>query len=365
MPLQWIALNSVKGLGPVRIKKLLEKYETPGEVFRQDPSRLVQEGFIPQVCAAQLSDAGLFREAQRQLELAARSDISIMTLNDSDYPPYLNEIYAPPPVLYIKGNRSVFKKHAISVVGTRHPTSYGKQAAVSITTGLVEHNLAIVSGLALGIDTIAHETTIKNNGFTVAVLGSGIDKIYPRDNQVLAEKISQKGILVSEFPLGTAPEAFNFPRRNRIISGLSAAVLVVEAPERSGSLITAHYALQQGRDIFAVPGPITSPLSAGTFNLLKDGAIPARSGKEIAECLNVVTHSLINVASCPAPVLPLVLLSDSEKQILEQLSDIPVRIDDIAEKYSGSIGEVLGILLNLELKGLIHQISGQQFVKIE
>lgn len=365
MPLSWIALNSVRGLGPVRIKNLLNRYGTPEKVFEKSKSEITRDGVIPEMCIAHLYDPDLFKNAERQLQWAEKIGISVITLNDSQYPLYLKEIFAPPPVLYIKGKTSVFSRHAVAVVGTRTPTSYGKNAAVSITRDLVQQKITVVSGLARGIDSAAHETCIKNGGSTVAVLGCGIDKTYPPENRVLAEKIIESGALVSEFPLGTAPEPYNFPRRNRIISGLSAAVLVVEAGEKSGSLITAHYALQQGKDIFAVPGPITSPMSAGTFNLLKEGASPARSGFEIAECLKVITHPIVNFTSCPAPRLPAGLLSDAEREVYEQISSTPVRIDELAGDESRSPGELPGILLNLELKGLIRQCSGQQFVRTD
>ncbi|NLG16334.1 MAG: DNA-protecting protein DprA [Fibrobacter sp.] len=365
MPLSWIALNSVKGLGPVRIKGLLQKYGTPEEVFKKSVSEIIRDGVIPEICAAQLSNPELFRNAEKQLLFAQKTGVTVITLSSTDYPSYLREIFAPPPVLYIKGNRTVFSGHAVAVVGTRLPTAYGKKAAVSITKELVQHKISIISGLARGIDSIAHETCILNSGSTVAVLGCGIDRIYPPENRGLAEKIIENGALVSEFPLGTQPESFNFPRRNRIISGLSAAVLVIEAGEKSGSLITAHYALQQGRDVFAVPGPITSAQSTGTFNLLREGASPARSGHEIAESLKVVTHPLVNFTSCPAPQLPLSLLCDAEREIFAQISSVPLRIDELAEKCGKSPGELFCNLLNLELKGLVQQISGQQFIRTE
>ncbi len=199
---------------------------------------------------------------------------------------------------------------------------------------------------------------------TIAVLGNGIDCTYPKQNEKLADYICRNGALVSEFPIGTPPEAFNFPRRNRIISGLSAAVVVVEAPVKSGSLITAHYALQQGRDIFAVPGPINSPLSAGTFNLIRDGAMPGRSGREIAETLKIITSQQVLRSQTQCSIkLPLEILSDEECTLFDLLSDTAIGIDEISERSGFAIGPVLSILLNLELKGLIKQISGQLFIR--
>lgn len=364
MPLNWIALNSIKGIGPVRIKKLLEKYGSPEAVFRESPSTIAKEGIIPESCISEFNNPALFKEAEEQIKLAQKIDARIITLADKNYPVYLKEIFAPPPVLYVKGNPSSFTNHAVAVVGTRTPTPYGKSVAASITRELVGCNLTIVSGLALGIDSAAHEACLENGGFTIAVLGCGVDRIYPSVNKTLAEKICSSGALVSEFPLGIPPESFNFPRRNRIISGLSAGVIVVEAGLKSGSLITANYALQQGREVFAVPGPITSTYSIGTFNLIKDGATPARSGKEIAESLKVITSpQIVNFTSCPSPTPPLYLLSQSEIDIFELISSTPVRLDDIAEKSKLSSGELYSILLNLELRGLIYQTGGMQYIR--
>ena len=364
MPLSWIALNSVYGLGPVRIKNLIERFGSPQAVFDQSPQNLTHEKIIPQSCITQLFNPNLLKDAQNQLQRCNDLGVTIMTLTDKDYPPYLKEIYAPPPVLYIKGRRSVFSGHAVGIVGTRNPTFYGKSAAAFITKELVECKLVIVSGLARGIDTVSHETCLQNDGFTIAVLGNGIDCTYPKSNEKLAERICSRGALISEFPLGTPPEAFNFPRRNRIISGLSAGIVVVEAPVKSGSLITAHYALQQGREIFAVPGPINSPMSAGTFNLLKDGAIPARSGKEIAESLKFFTTPDLFTSGTQCTMrLPLETLSDEECNVYNFLSNTPLSVDDLAEKCGFTIGLLLSILLNLELKGIVNQISGQLFVR--
>jgi DNA processing protein len=364
MQLAWIALNSINGLGPVRIKNLVDRFGSPQAVFDQSPEKIIAERIIPQTCVKHLFSAQIFKDAQSQLDRSTDMGIEIMTLSDSDYPFYLKEIYAPPPILYIKGLRSVFKDHAVGIVGTRNPTTYGKYAASSITKELVEHRLVIVSGLARGIDTVAHETCLQKNGFTIAVLGNGIDCTYPKSNEKLSEQICTRGLLVSEFPLGTPPEAFNFPRRNRIISGLCAGVVVVEAGVKSGSLITAHYALQQGREIFAVPGPINSPLSIGTFNLIRDGATPARSGKEIADNLRIVSYpQLLRPNSLFNVKLPLEVLSDEESRVYCLISDDPLGIDTLSEKSNFEIGTLLCILLNLELKGLINQISGQLFIR--
>lgn len=344
---------------------MLDKFGSPDAIFRESPGTLVKNGFISEQVAAQLKEPNLFKFAEEQLTTAAKNSVTVITLADRTYPIYLKEIFAPPPLLYVKGNVEAFKKHAVAIVGTRSPTTYGKTATALLTKGLVQQNLVIVSGLARGIDTSAHECTLQSGGQTIAVLGSGIDKIYPRENTTLAEKICQNGIVLSEFPMGTSPEAYNFPRRNRIISGLSSGVIVVEAGLKSGSLITANYGLQQGREIFAVPGPITSPMSTGTFNLLRDGATPARNGTEIAECLKVVTTNTIHFTSCPQPKLAQDLLFDSEKEIFQKISDKPVRIDELCSGLDITPAQLYPVLLNLELRGLIYQTSGQMFARKE
>ncbi|MBD3346465.1 MAG: DNA-protecting protein DprA [Chitinivibrionales bacterium] len=364
MPLPWIALNSVKGLGPVRIKNLLEKYGSPEHVFKTSQTQLQQETGLSKAIASQIHNPNLFAEAEKQVELSRRLDVTILTLDNDDYPPLLKEIFAPPPVLYVKGSPDAFTHHAVGVVGTRRASQYGKNATSHIVKGLVRSNLVIVSGLALGIDTTAHQTCLENNGKTVAVFGCGLDTIYPATNRKLAERILENGALVSEFPLGSSPESFNFPRRNRIISGLSAGVLVVEAGEKSGGLITAHYALQQGRDVFAVAGSIFSPQSVGTHKLIKSGAVPVRNAREIVETIQAIDHlKTPHFVEAPKPKVALELLSEKEKKVFEMLSSLPQRIDQLTEKTGLALTDLLGLLLNMELKGLIQQVSGQQFIR--
>jgi DNA processing protein len=366
MPLEWIALNSINGLGPVKIHRLVERYGSATEVFKRPASELARSGLIPEMCLAELSDKKLFYEAEKQRVWAEKEGVAVLTLISEKYPPYLKEIFAPPPVIFVRGDVSVFSLHAVAVVGTRTPTTYGKAVAPPIIKELVGQGLVIVSGLARGIDTIAHQTCLEQKGRTIAVLGCGIDRVYPDSNAALAKNIcAGGGAIVSEFPMGAGPEAFHFPRRNRIISGLSAGVLIVEGGEKSGSLITAHYALQQGRDVFAVPGPITSSLSAGPFSLIKQGAIPARSGREIAEALSLIDHPNLKAASASGQVLsaPLSLLPETEREVYNTLSDAPRRVDEIAETCGRQVKDLFDLLLNLELKGLARQMSGGRYVR--
>ena len=364
MSLAWIHLNSISHLGPVRFARLLERYGSPEAVLEENPSQLVQQGLISEDLARLIHEPETVEKAQRQAEMAERLHITILTLTDSRYPPYLREIFAPPPLLYVKGNISVLSRHAVAIVGSRSPTVYGRNATALIARELVESSFVITSGLARGIDTVAHETAVASGGATIAVLGSGLEQIYPRVNRELAGRILDQGCIVSEFPLGTPPEPFNFPRRNRIISGCSAAVIVVEAGEKSGSLITAGYALQQGREVCAVPGPINSPLSRGTFSLLKNGATPVRSGRELAEGLAAATATHLTIEEPVCSELPETIFTDDERRIVECLSDLPIRIDAIAEQLGMGVTDLFVVLLNLELKGQVQQCSGQQFVRV-
>jgi DNA processing protein len=296
--------------------------------------------------------------------MAYRAKVEVLTLADPRYPLYLREIFAPPPLIFVGGDLSVLSRHAVAIVGSRSPTVYGKQATTLICRELVERHFTIVSGLARGIDTVAHETALQHGGITIAVLGSGVDVVYPHINASLTNRIRESGVILSEFPMGSAPETFNFPRRNRIISGCSAAVIVVEAGEKSGSLITARHALQQGREVCAVPGPINSPLSRGTFNLIREGATPVRSGYELADSLVVVSNSQHTAMLPSKPGLPETFFSQEERLVFDGLSDRPMHIDAIAEQLNVPIPDLFVMLLNLELKGLVQQCSGQQFIRV-
>lgn len=363
MSLAWVALNAVKGLGPVRIRQLLELYETPEDIFRRSAAELTSRCGISPAIARALHDSKLFLDAEQQIRKAEQAGIQIVTLADAHYPSLLREIFAPPPVLYVRGALDIFSLPAIAVVGTRKPTQYGQSAASSLVSGLVSHNIAIISGLALGIDAGAHQSCLDSGGRTAAVLGCGVDQLTPASNRKLGERILEHGAVVSEFPIGAPPEPYNFPRRNRIISGLASGVVVVEAGIKSGALITAQYALQQGREVFAVPGSVFSDRSEGTFRLITSGATPVRGAADIVEALS--TMRLPAVA--PSPALSGVhheQLSGSEAMVLEELDSEPLRIDQLAERTQRILSELFDILLNLELKGFIRQTPGQQYIRV-
>ena len=364
MPHAWIALNAVKGLGPVKIQTLLTKYKTAQAAFDHVPEALVWLGLD-----GNIDTKALVQFAQDQVQRALSLQVKILTLDDTDYPQQLKEIYAPPPVLYVKGDCSVFKQCAIAVVGTRRCTTYGKSVTTTLVKDLVAKHVVIVSGLAHGIDTVAHTVCLDAGGKTIAVLGSGIDTCYPKDNQVLLDRIVDSGAVISEFPLGAKPEQYNFPRRNRIIAGCCAGVVVVEAPAKSGSLITAHYALQQGREVFAVPGSIFSDGSAGPLYLIKQGATAVSGAGDILESIRYVSHSALSVPKL-SPVnhaaardLQAELLPMPEQKIYGVCTEVPLRIDELAQKSGKAVSELFDILLSLELKGLIRQVSGQQYIK--
>lgn len=366
MSLSWIILNEVHSLGPVTISRLLARFGSPEDILKQSPSELGKSGIVSPDVAKTLKSSRLHARAEQVLERVSKCGARVLTLEDRNYPAVLKEIFAPPPVLYTRGSHAGLQRHAVGVVGTRKPTRYGEKAGATITSELTRHGLVIVSGLARGIDTIAHETCLAEKGTTTAVLGCGIDRIYPSENRDLAERIvSRGGCIVSEFAPGIFPEARNFPRRNRIISGLSSGVIVVEAGKKSGGLITANYAVQQSREVFAIPGSIFSNMSDGTFELLTQGATPIRTGRDVLENLQMPMlprpiSGMIPKATLPSPET----LSAQEQLVLEKLTDTPLNPDGIADKTGHSPSDLFGVLLNLELKGFITQLAGQKYVRL-
>jgi DNA processing protein len=319
---------------------------------------------------AQLAAAGLDRRAidslistrarvqiEAEMEKLQRLRVRVLTQQDGDYPQLLQHIADPPPVLYLRGELCPEDDPSVAIVGTRRPTVYGRQAAELFARGLAQHGVTVVSGLARGVDTYAHQAALEGGGRTIAVLGSGLDIIYPAENRRLAAEVSERGALVSEFPLGTQPDGMNFPRRNRIISGLSAACLVVEAGDTSGALITAEFALEQGRDVFAVPGNIFSPASRGPNRLITDGAKPACRVEDILEELEIETAVVQREAREAIPK------SESEVAILRCLGHEPVHIDEIRRTVCLPMSVVSSALTMLELKGLVRQAGGMNYVR--
>ncbi len=287
------------------------------------------------------------------------NQINTLTYLDKDYPVSLNYIYEKPLVLYYKGEFVEYKEElSIAIVGSRKATAYGKWACEKFTKDLVDLGVTIVSGLALGIDSIAHKTALKYGGRTIAVLGNGLDQIYPKNNSKLYDEISENGLLISEFPIGTQPLAYNFPQRNRIISGLSIGVVVIEAKEKSGSLITAHHGLEQGKDVFALPGNINSIYSGGTNKLIRDGAFPLLSIDDILDQFSSLKKRLENNK---LEGIDHKELSETEIKIVELLKEGPVHSDIITHKSGLPASTVLSVLTILELKGIIKELTSRTY----
>ncbi len=352
----WIAFNKVPGIGPARLSALIE---TCGSI------EAAWKASIQQLQAAHLDKRSLenLLQARRQLDLeeewqrVQKADVRVLTWDDPNYPANLREVDASPPVLYLRGEIIDQDVCAVALVGTRRASSYGREVAHVIASELARNGVTIVSGLALGIDTIVHQAALEAGGRTLAVLGSGVDQIYPAQNRNLAHATAAQGAVISEYPLGTRPEANNFPPRNRIISGLSRGVVIIEASLRSGALITASFAADQGRDVFAVPGSILHPGSAGCNELIRQGAIPCLNVDDVLEQLNVARLTEQQIVRQTVPPDPL------ETQLLIHLSREPRHIDDIVRSAALASSQVSSLLAMMELKGLVRQVGSMNYVK--
>ncbi len=305
-----------------------------------------------------ISKKEIVKLAQEELKNAERQNIQILFYEDKKFPPQLKDISYPPLFLYVKGEFNC-QMPLFSIVGSRKPTIYGKEVAYEFAKKIAENGIGIVSGLARGIDSIAHKGCLDVNGYTIGVLGSGLDIIYPPENRDLFERIiKNKGAIISEFPLGTKPRKENFPRRNRIISGLGTGVLVIEAGKKSGTLITAKWALEQGKEVFAVPGNIFSSQSEGTHYLLKQGAILVTSPEDIFYHLGLESQNIQKEKKLD------IELSEEEKEILNFISSYPQHIEEIIAKSRLPAFKILSILTDLEIKGLIENLPGK-YVKLK
>ena len=353
----WIGFDRVRGIGSVRTGQLLEHFGDLKAAWFADPSEIRQAG-LPSKVVAEFSR--LRKEIDLESELGKIHDlgISVVTINDDGYPPLLKSIPNKPPVLYTKGRILDEDQFAIAVVGTRRKTSYGKQVARDLSRFLAENGITVVSGMARGIDTIAHQGALDAGGRTIAVLGCGLDITYPPENHQLSQQIIENGALVSEFYPGTQPEAINFPPRNRIISGLTRATVVVEADERSGALITAKFALEQTRDVFAIPGSIYAPRSRGTNRLISDGAIPLLDYKDLLLVLNLEQTADYRYVQQTLPK------TDTESMLLETIRDESMHIDEIKNISGLSTEKVSATLTMMELKGFIRKTGNMTYQAI-
>jgi DNA processing protein len=368
----WLALTRIEGLGVRGAHKLIEHFGSPRAAYIASLTELESCGIPAPVAQAIFAQVGL-KEAEKELEAAAKAPCQLLTFACDDYPPLLKQISVPPLVLYVRGNAKVLSQHAVAIVGARRPTAYGSQVAHRLAHDLAERQLVIVSGMARGVDSAAHHGALEANGKTVAVFGSGADVIYPRENRRLAEKIMEAGAVVSEFPLGTAPTPENFPIRNRIISGLSLGVMVVEAAEYSGSLITARLALEQNREVFAVPGNVTSAQSFGPNHLIKQGAKLVDQWVDVVEefplhirmqLLPPVEGSEGQLATSGTASLFEESLTPDQKLVFEVLRvDEASFVDAIFELVALPPARILQALLELEMNGLIRQLPGKNFIR--
>ena len=356
-----LRLSSVHRIGPTKIRALLSHFETPAEVLDASPLELIRVPGIDKKLASNIAHCAHAEEfADDQLKRLNRVGARIVTIWDRDYPELLKKIYDPPALIYVLGKFSPKDNHAIAIVGTRLPTLYGQQIAESLSQDLGRLGVTIVSGLARGVDTIAHSAALKIGGRTIAVIGSGLDVPYPPENKRLMEQIAETAAVVSEFPMGAKPDATNFPRRNRIISGLSLGTLVIESAEDGGAMITASTALDQDREVFAIPGTINEKRSGGPNKLIQEGrAKLVRNVDDILSELYLKLDSGSMKREEPEPLQ----LTIFEQTIYDLLSKDPVHIDDIAESSDNSPSDVLVTLLSLEFKGLIKQLPGKLFLR--
>jgi len=367
--LHWLALRLVPGLGNRLAARLLNAIGSPAAIFRASVTELESLGAPSHVVRA-LSTGTVFEEAAREAEQARQVGASFLTIHDSAYPKILKEIFDPPLLLYVRGDRRLLGELAVGIVGTRRPTAYGKAMAERLATDLAARGLVIVSGMARGVDSCAHRGALHANGKTIAVLGTGMDVPYPAENKKLHSEIAEKGLLLSEFRLGSFPAPQNFPIRNRIISGLSLGVIVVEAAQYSGSLITARLAMEQNREVYGVPGSVTNKNSWGPHILIKQGAKLVEDWQDVVEELPAeVRNTLISLPDTTRepekPSLFAESLTERERAIYSLLKvEETVHIDEILDalpQYSSS--EVLANLLELEFKSLVRQLPGKNFVK--
>jgi len=350
----WVGFSLIPGIGQVRLTQLENYFTNLEDAWKATPAELKRSGL----------DTGSIRaitswqpkiSLEAEMEKLDRYGVKVLTCHDPDYPSRLKEIYGYPPLLYVRGSLLPEDEWCLAVVGTRRATVYGRQVTEEIVADLARSKITIVSGLAKGIDSVAHHSALEAGGRSIAVFACGLDIVYPGENAELARRIMQQGALVSEYPLGTRPKAENFPRRNRIMSGLSLGVLIVEAGETSGAMITAHLALEQNREVFAIPGSILSPASKGTNHLIQEGAKLVRDYTDILEELN------LTAVAQQVEMKELMPTSDTESLLLKQLGAEPTHIDEVCRSSGLSISTVSSTLAMMELKGLVKQVGAMNY----
>jgi DNA processing protein len=352
----WVLLTQVSQIGPTRFGRLLERFGSAEAAWNASLLELTAAG-LDRRGVESLGKLRRTLDPETEWQRLERARVSLLILDDPAYPSALREIADPPPVLYVRGEITPADDWAIAVVGTRRATTYGRQVTEKIVTDVVRAGVTVVSGLAHGIDTHAHRAALAAGGRTIAVLGSGVDRIYPTVNKALADQIAESGAVISEYPLGTPPDGQHFPRRNRIVSGLSRAILVVEADYKSGAMITATQAAEQGRDVFAVPGSIFSPMSAGPHQLIREGAKVVTEATDVLEELHLTAVVEERATREALPSDP------TEAAILRLLTDEPTHVDDLTRAAGMPSSVVTSTLTIMELKGMARQLGQMQYVR--
>jgi DNA processing protein len=365
----WIALSFVVGVGSRTAAVLIDQFGSPAAVFESSTHSLQLAGLRTETIDA-IKNSELRQKAESEIAELSRLGGQALILTDERYPSLLRETYDPPIVIYCLGDiASALSQPAIAIVGSRRCSTYGRNIAEKVSRELSERGITVVSGLARGIDSAAHRGALEGRGLTIGVMGTGLDAVYPKENRKLAFRIAEQGALVTEFPLATPPASQNFPFRNRVISGLALGVMVVEGAERSGSLITARLAYEQGRDVFAVPGNVTSAKSFGPNYLIKDGAKLVQTWRDVIEELPSDMKAAILSAergeqTTKQSAVDMIELTDSERRVLKMLNaDDPVHIDLLIAKAGLGSGELMGALLRLEMRDRVRQLPGKCFVR--
>lgn len=356
----WVAFSCVPGIGPVRVRRLLETFGALSQAW-QAPLEQLRNGGLDRRTLDNLVEVRRKLDPSAEMARLDKLGIAVLTWQDDEYPTLLAELRAidhAPPVLYMRGSLAESDQWSLTVVGTRSISAYGRQVTHRLASDLAANGVTIVSGLARGVDAEAHTAALDAGGRTIAVLGCGLDTVYPPEHRQLAARIVQQGALLSPFPLQTAPEGKNFAPRNRMMSGLARGVLVTEAGEKSGALVTAGYALEQGREVFAVPGNITARGSNGTNQLIREGANPVLAAEDILDSLHMerISHYVEAQTSLPS-------VSGTEKAILEHLSQDPRHIDELVRQSTLPVAQVSSTLTMLELKGMVRQVAPMTYVR--
>jgi DNA processing protein len=354
----WTAFHRIRGIGRVRYQALLGRFGSLADAWSAGPTDLRSAGLDDRVVRAITAERPNI-DPDAEVEQLGRHGVRALTWNDDAYPALLKEIDDAPPVIYVRGQLSTVDEWALAVVGTRRPTPYGRQVAEEITYKLASNRICIVSGLARGVDAIVHRAAIQAGGRTVAILACGLDMVYPPEHAKLAREVIEHGALISEYPLGIQPRGDYFPRRNRIMSGMCLGVLVIEGDVKSGAIITARWAADQNREVFAVPGSIFSPQSRGTNDLIQQGAKLVQRVEDVLEELNLtmVPHQIEMQELIPA--------TDTEAGLLRHISKEPVHIDEVCRLSSLPIATVSSVLAMMELKGLIKQMGPMSYVRAQ